>query len=173
MRDALWRCHLTSVPIRHSESSAIEALLDALDGVIGSFYVYNPKKPYPLRDPQGNILGVAPWIAQVDTHTTDTIVIKNLPPGYVVSAGDFFQIDYGNPSKRHLFRAVNGGIADNTFKTPPIKVRPFIPGTIPRHQLINFYKPSAEMALVPNSVRTTQLDVLYDVIEFEAIQVFQ
>lgn len=169
LRHPLWKAQITSKPFRHDDASSIEALLDALDGVIGTFYCYNPKKMYPRTDHGGTILGAN--IPLIHSFGADTLRLKGLPATYTISRGDFLSFEYGSPKHKALHRVVQTVTSDGSGITQSFKIRPALLEGVAVNQVVTLVRASAEMALVPDSVSVNQIDMLHDSITFEAIQV--
>gem|GEM_PF-3379009 len=164
-----WRASITSIVMGHDDLSSILAEIYLLDGVRGTFYVTNPKKPGPRNDKDGAILGSN--TVQIAAVSGETISLKGLPANYVLSRGDFLHFDIGSPAVRALHILGEDVTANGSGVTDPVKVRPapFI-GTV-ADLAVTLIEPSAEMVILPGTVQVRQSTLLHDTVTFEAEQV--
>lgn len=123
----LWGGQITIDKDYHDLIAAVDADLAALEEPGASFLIYDARKPYPISDPTGAILGAAtPTIASLNANNRE-LTVSGLPAGYVLSKGDYIGWTYGaNPTRYALHRIAVGGAANGSGVSPSIEVTPFI-----------------------------------------------
>ncbi len=148
----IWKAEVSIMDLRHADAAEVQALIESMDGSMGTFYLFDPRKQYPRFDPGGVILGVSnPVIASIGAHRK-SLTVSGLPSGYKLSVGDLFHHDYGsNPVRRALHRVAevataNGGGTTNTFE-----VRPHLKAGAAVGQAIALIKPAPKMKIIPGS----------------------
>lgn len=93
--ERLWTGQVTLGPLLRAETGRPEVLIDILRGAGRSFLVYDRRRPAPLSDPAGAILGAAAPV--IDTLGADAreLRVGGLPVGYQLSSGDYLSFPYG------------------------------------------------------------------------------
>jgi hypothetical protein len=170
---ALWRASIRSTALRNAVANQIEALIDGLDGSLGTFYVWNPKAQGPASDPAGTILGASTVkIKAPDDDDATVLQLKGLPAGYVLTRGDMLSFDWGNPASRALHRIVSASVtADLSGDTGDIVVRPPIRPGAAVDDVVTLIRAAAEMRLVPGSFSAPSSGPTWSTVSFEAVQV--
>ena len=169
----LWKGDVTLDKMRHEDAAEIQALIEALDGSINTFNLYDPRKKYPRADPRGVLLGSATPVISAVLSSNKEFSISGLPAGYVLSAGDFSAFNYGsNPLRRAFHRIVNTVVANASGVASSIEVRPhFRPGIVTGLQ-VTLIKPSARVKIVPESFNSgIGRGAMTDGMAFQVIQV--
>lgn len=147
----LWTGDVTLVQMPLSAASQVQALIEASDEVLGGFYLYNPRQPYPQADPDGSILGAAtPTIHSVGGDSK-SLRLAGLPAGYVVTRGDCLAFDHGSPARRAFHRIVETATADGVGVTPAFEVRPHLRPGAANGLAVSLVKPAARVFIVPGS----------------------
>lgn len=120
----LWRGTVTMGRLRYTEAAEVEVLLDTLRQA-GRFFLANDiRRPKPLLDPTGSILGAASVTVSAIPSTRE-LSLAGLPAGYVVSVGDYLSFTYdGAKARRGFHRVVTGGTASGGGALGPIEVVP-------------------------------------------------
>lgn len=169
--DPLWVADVTCSMLTLAEARAIDALINSLDGVKGSFYLYDPAAMYPLADPGGVILGSA--TVTIAALGADTLSLDGLPDGYALSAGDNLAFDTGSDPDVHrcFHQVVAGGTADGDGLAANIKVRPFIQPGASTGLVVTLKRPACEMIIVPGSYQPGQVRATIKSVAFQAQQV--
>lgn len=147
-----WSGSVSLVAMTHAKAAEVQALFEALDGPMNSFYLYAPQKQFPVMDPDGSILGT-------DTPTIHTIGVNNrslrlqgLPEGYVLSVGDFLSFSYGeNPERRAFHRVVERVVASSSGVTPLFEMRPHLRPGVAVDLPVALVRPAAKVFVVPDS----------------------
>ena len=139
-----------------TEAAMAEGLLDLLRGPARSFYAYDARRPAPLLDPTGSILGAAaPTLYSVAANNRD-IRLQALPNGYRLSRGDYLAFDYGTaPVRRALHRVFTslvttavGGITPTFEVTPPLRAGAAVGAAV------TLIKAACKAVILPNSIDT-------------------
>src|SRR5687768_983531 len=79
---ALFEADVETPPMEHVEADRLQAIVDALDGSIHTFYLSNPRRPFPQNDPDGSLLGSStPTILSVGADNK-SLALTGLPVGY-------------------------------------------------------------------------------------------
>ncbi len=147
-----WKAEVSIMDLRHADAAEVQALIESMDGSIGTFYLYDPRKQYPRLDPGGAILGAAnPVIASIGANRK-SLAVSGLPAGYVLSVGDFLHYDYGsNPVRRALHRVAEVATANGIGTTNTFEVRPHLKVGATVGLTISPIKAAAKMKIIPSS----------------------
>lgn len=142
---------VTLRPLSYDEDSEISALIESLDGSIGTFYMYQPPRLYPKADPTGSIIGaINPTIGQINADNK-RIRIDGLPVGYTLTRGDFISWDIAG-GFRAFHRIIQTGSATELGQLE-VELRPQLyTGTI-TGAVVTLKKPSFKAIMLPNSLR--------------------
>ena len=125
--DRLWQGEITLGRLMRSEAGRSEVLIDLSRQAGRSFLLYDTRRPAPLLDPTGSILGAA--TPTIDTLSGDPreLRVTGLPAGYVLSPGDYLSFTYGaSPVRYALHRVVATTTASGLGLTPLFEVTPHI-----------------------------------------------
>lgn len=134
------------------DAAEVQALIEALDGVIGSFYLHSPQKMYPRKDPDGSLLGASVVTINALAANNKEMRLAGLPAGYQLSGGDLLSFNYGaSPVRRALHRIVLPVTTAGTGITPLFEVRPHIRTGASVGLAVTLIKAAAKVRLVPGS----------------------
>lgn len=105
--DRVWQGEITMGRMTRAEAGRPEVMIDLLRQAGRSFLVYDPRRPAPLLDPTGSILGAStPTINTLGADSRE-LRVGGLPATYVLSPGDYLSFTYGtNPVRYALHRVV-------------------------------------------------------------------
>jgi hypothetical protein len=124
----LWRGEITIDPsLRHAEALAAQARISTLNGVIGRFYMYDPRMPYPIGDPMGTIINAHALTIQIAEISSDRtrVKFKKMPPNYWLNVGDRFHSEFAaSPVHRSYYFIVTRIKSDVDGNTGWIDVSP-------------------------------------------------
>lgn len=166
----LWRAEITLAEMRHAVSAQMHARFLSLDGAQQHFYLHDPKLKYPQADPNGSILGSATVTVDSINANRKAWTLSGLPSGYTITIGDWMHVDYGNPSRRALLKAMETVQADGSGTTPEFEIRPHLrPGIVAALE-VTLVKPAAKVKLVPDSLRFETVRSAFSRGVFEAVQ---
>jgi hypothetical protein len=109
------------------EMAQPDVLLSVLRRPGASFYAYDTRRAFPLMDPTGTILGGS-FVGIAALPNARELSLSSLPPGYVLSRGDYLSFDYGTGAgQRALHRVVDLTVtANGAGVTPLFEVTPLI-----------------------------------------------
>lgn len=167
---ALWHVGFTTGPLANDDAIAYEALLNSLDGVIGSFEAYDLRRRYPRLHPTGS--GANNGVLASVNSNNKAISLTGLVAGQKISVGDYLSFTYG--TSRAFHQAVEAVTADGSGDTTEFEVRPHLrPGwTLSPAINVTLKNPSGVFSLVPGSVTTRASGALHTVVSFQAVQTF-
>lgn len=123
----LWKGSVKLAVMTRAEASSPDVLLDVLRRPDATFYAHDTRRPAPLADPAGAVLGATvPTIASLPAGNRE-ISLTGLPASYVLSRGDWLAWDYDS-GRRALHRVVAvtatasaGGVTPAFEIAPPIR----------------------------------------------------
>lgn len=152
--ERLWTGRVELGAMQPHELGNPEALLSVLRHAGRTFDAYDWRRPYPLLDPTGSILGAAaPKIKALGGDPRE-LSLKDLPVGYTLSAGDYlsFPYSYLSVTRQALHRVVNVQVvADGAGETALFEVTPPLRPTPAVGQGVDLKKPYCRAVLVANS----------------------
>jgi hypothetical protein len=149
----MWQGSYSLPPMRPRVAASFEVLIEALQGVGGSFYAYKKNQIGPASDPRGIALsGRSVEIYSVDVSGS-RLRLSGLPPGFVLSAGDFVDFNYGaGPVARALHRFQAGGAASAGGVSGWLPLSPHIePGAL-AGAAVSLVRPACKAVIVPGTV---------------------
>jgi hypothetical protein len=136
----------------HRDALAVQAIIEALDGSINSFYMYDTRRKFPSAYPNGLTLPAGgAKIASIGANNK-SISLKNLNPGQIISTGDLLSFDYGaNPVRRALHSVLETVTANGSGVTPVFEIRPHLRVGVAVDLVVTLIKPAAKMRIVPGT----------------------
>lgn len=142
------------MPMYNAEAGQVQALIDALDGPMNSFYLWPPHRPFPQADPDGTALGASTVQIKSIGSNNKSLAFKGLPAGYVITTGDSMAWDFGSsPVRRAFHTATETVTTDGYGETAEFGVTPHLrPGTV-ADLTVTLKKPAAKVFIVPDSFR--------------------
>lgn len=148
----LWTGQVTVRPLLTADARAVLSRISTLKQAGRAFFVFDKRHAGPRMDPKGVILGAStPQIKSVNANNRQ-LVIKGLPIGYVLSAGDYIAFAYGsNPTRYALHDLAVGGTANSSGEVE-VEVSNFIRSGAAADQDITLIKPSCKAVLVPGTI---------------------
>lgn len=171
--ERLWTGRIDLGPMVRSEIGRPEVLIDALRQAGRSFLMFDRRRPNPLLDPTGSILGAAAVTILALGGDPRELSLAGLPAGYTLSAGDYLSFAYGaSPVRQALHRVVNTTVtASGTGETPLFEVIPALrPGAAPG-AAVTLKKAVCKAVIVAGSVtETTGGSTLHEGLGFDWVQ---
>lgn len=152
--ERLWTGRIDLGPMQKHEVGNPEVLVSVLRHAGRSFDVYDRRRPYPLLDPTGTILGAAtPTILALGGDPRE-MSLAGLPAGYTLSAGDYLSFPYSflSVTRQALHRVVNFVVmANGSGETPLFEVTPPLRPTAAIGQGVELRKPYCRAVIVAGS----------------------
>lgn len=164
----IWQASYTTGPMPNDDAVAYEALLNSLDGVIGTFEACDLRRQYPRLYPTG--AGANNAVLATVNASTVALSLSDLVANQVVSVGDYLSFDYG--TSRALHQAVQSVTANSSGITPEFAVRPAIRPGYTIGAAVKLKLPRGVFSLAPGSVSPKANGALHTVVSFQAIQTF-
>lgn len=166
----LWSAVVSSVAVDTETIERLRARWLLLDGAMGSFYLYDPKRPGPSTDPDGTLLASATvTIDAIETNRKE-LSLAGLPADLVLPEGTRLSVTAGSPSRTWLGVLGADVEADGSGDAGPVEVRPHLRPWMAAGQTVTLWKPVAKCKLVPNSLRVTQVTSVTSRLRLEARQ---
>lgn len=139
----LWAGSATFGLTHASERRQASAMLNAVRQPGFPFLCYDKKRPYPLADPGGLILGSRPIrILSSSANDLGSVSLIGLPAFYKLTAGDLLGYTYGsNPVRYHLHEIARDEVASDVGKTDLMPVTPFLPTALAIGTPVTLIKP--------------------------------
>lgn len=149
----LWTGKVDLGVMTRREMSNPDVLLSVLRRPAASFYAFDTRRPAPLADPTGVILGAAvPRIWTLVTGNRE-MRLKDLPASYVLSRGDYLAWDYAG-GRRALHRVVDTiVVASGAGTTPEFEVTPPIRPGATVDAVVTLIRAACAAKLVVGSVQ--------------------
>lgn len=166
----LWGAVISSVAADDESIERLRARWLLLDGAIGSFYLYDPKRPGPATDPAGTLLASATVTIDSVESNRKELSLAGLPADLVLPEGTRLSVTAGSPSRTFLGVLGAETQADGSGDAGPVEVRPHLRPWMAAGQTVTLWKPVAKCKLVPNSLRVTQVTSVTSRLRLEARQ---
>jgi hypothetical protein len=169
LRPARWTANITTTNMSFDLFGRVSALIDALDGSIGTFLLFDPSHAYPLSDPDGSVVGSSATKIKSVGSDGKSLSLRGLPSGYVLTRGDMLQVTYAS-GRIALHRIIEADVvADSSGETSEFKVRPKIIAGMAANDVVNLKKPCAEFRMVPGTL-DSNVTPFSGTLNFQAIQ---
>jgi len=168
----LWQMECEVAIDYFHQIEAVKAKLDVLRHAGRSLIAHPPYAFYPREDEGGALLGaLSPSLVSVAANRRD-IQIGGLPPGYILTAGDFLSFRYGSmPVRYALHQLARGGEADGNGVTGTMEVSSFVRSGYGLPTAVKLVKPEIKMVVKPGSVSSGKSDRLFtDGVKFTLVQ---
>jgi hypothetical protein len=165
----IWMAKLQSSELLNDDAVDAAALVNAMGGSLGTFYVWDVRRQYPRLDPDGSILGSSS--VTISAVTATTISLDGLPAGYQIKRGDKLSFDWGSPAHRAFHEFSEDGTANGSGVLPATAVNPPIRTGATVGTAVTLKQPAAEMMIVPGSYDFPSAGPVTSVISLQAVQV--
>ncbi|MCK1583274.1 hypothetical protein IVB03_27850 [Bradyrhizobium sp. 168] len=163
---ALWFADYTTVALPNDDALTLEAKLNSLDGVIGTFEAGDIRRPYPKAHEDG-VFGDTGIIHSVNANNK-ALSLSGLDAGMALSVGDYLSFDYGGA--RALHQVVEGVVASGAGLTSEFEVRPHIRSGWSLSAAVKLKLPKGVFILIPDSVASATASPMDSIISFKAVQ---
>ena len=153
MGPMLWQGEIKLGTLTRDEAADLDAMLDILRPAGRTFLCYDTRRPAPLADPLGIVLGAnVVTIASLPVGNRE-ISLAGLPAWYRLTRGDYLAFDYGSPTRRALHKVVSRTAqADAAGSMPAFEVTPLIRPGAAVAAVVTLIKPCCKARLMPGSV---------------------
>lgn len=142
----LWYAEVSLNPAYLHDGEVTAAKFRALRGVMGTFYLTDPRKQYPLEDPTGSILGSSTVTITAKGANNNTLSLEGFPAGYKLSPGDKFCVAYSGTGL-YFGEFSNYATANGLGEIFAVPVFPHIPLAVAVAAQLTLKKPFVKMAL--------------------------
>ena len=163
----IWAASFVTATMGLDDCVEFEALLQRLEGAVGTFTAMDTRRNMPRLYPSGSF----PDTAVVDTLGGDgkSLSISGLPPFFTISVGDYFSITVSGVPL--LYRAAERSTADATGVAGLFGALPHYDPAITAGAAVKFKNPTCLMRLEPGSVQFNDGANALGTISFSAMQV--
>jgi hypothetical protein len=174
MGERLWTGRINLGNLTRTEFGRPEALISVLRQAGRPFLMYDRRRPNPLLDPNGTILGASAVTILALPADPREIRLAGLPIGYTLSAGDYLSFSYTSLgfTRQALHKVVDTTVvAGGLGQTPVFEVIPAIrPGAIVG-EAVTLRKPFCRAVMVAGSAtEATGRSTLYEGLGFDWVQ---
>lgn len=174
MGERLWSGRINLGNLTRTEIGRPEAVIAALRQAGRPFLMYDRRRPNPLLDPTGAILGAASVTILALPTDLREIRLQGLPSGYTLSAGDYLSFSYTTLSitRQALHKVVDTTVvANGSGNTPAFEVVPAIRVGAAVGAAVTLRKPFCRAVMVAGSAtEATGRSTLYEGLGFDWVQ---
>lgn len=169
----LWQADCSTIAADIDTIEGLRARFNTLDGAIQSFYLSDPRRPYPATDPTGTLLAAAEvTIASIEANRKE-LTFAGLPAEFVLPRGTMLSVTAGDPSRTALLQLaadVTAVAGEDETTAGPVELRPHLRPWVDVDQAVTLLKPVAKMKLVPKSLTVVQVSPVTHQLRFTARQ---
>lgn len=168
---AIWMGEWASKDKFHDAAIDFEAMIASLDDGIGEFYAYDTRRPMPKSKPNGDFADTG-YIQAVSGQMRE-VSFMGLPPGMVLSRGDYFCYHYGvGDAEVALHQLMENAVVSPGGGAPLIEVRPHIrPGYVAGTTPVKFKNPYGKFRLFPQAAQFNTANIQQSNAVISAFQV--
>jgi hypothetical protein len=95
----LWTAVCSTIAADIETIEALRARFNTLDGAIHSFYLHDPRRPFPATDPAGALLdGADVTIKSIESNRKE-LTLEGLPADFVLPQGTLLSVTAGDPPR--------------------------------------------------------------------------
>jgi len=174
MGERLWTGRITLGPMTRTEFGRPDVLISLLRQAGRPFLMYDRRRPNPLADPNGTILGAASVTILALGGDPRELSLAGLPAGYTLSAGDYLSFAYTTLSvtRQALHRVVETTVvANGSGQTPLFEVHPPIRPGAAAAAAVTLRKPFCKAVMVAGAAsEATGRNTLYEGLSFDWVQ---
>jgi hypothetical protein len=162
---SLWFGTLTTEELPNDDALDYAALLNSLDGVIGTFEAWDLRRPTPRQYTDGS---ASDGVLQSVNANNKALRLSGLNAAQIVSRGDYLSFDYG--TNRALHRVMETVTANGAGLTPEFEVRPHLRPGWELETDVNLSAPRGIFTRMPGPITATQTRGPFGVIAFQIVQ---
>lgn len=151
--DRLWQGTISLGSLTPNEGAQAQVLIDLLRGSGGSFLAYDTRRPAPVNDPDGSILGASAVTIGALSADLRVLALAGLPPGYLLVRGDYLGFTYSaSPVCYALHRLVEQSvIAAGDGTTAAFEVIPPMPQSAAVGAAVTLVKAPCKALILPGT----------------------
>lgn len=165
----LWSGEWVTAPMRNDVYAEFESKLNALDGIIGTFYGNDPRKAYP-RVSGSSFTETSAEIYAIGGDNK-SLRIEGYPAGFIISAGDYLAFTYGSsPTNTALHQVLETVVCDGSGISPFFEVRPHLRAGVVVGDPVTMKNPMAIFTLEPDSIEPSTNGVMHSSVTFRGVQ---
>ena len=143
MAKPLWQAEVSLAARPVAEAERYAAMIDALDGMRGSFLWFDPA----YYGPSGGDAGAAVVIAAIASDRTG-LSLGGLPEAFPIRVGDRISVALGS-SRYYYGRFTESGTADTNGETGSLSVHPYLPLSAAVTDAVEMNRPVMRMMIPP------------------------
>ena len=148
----LWQGEVTLGRMTRSEADHAQVMIDLIRPAGRLFWAYDTRRPAPLSDPMGAILGSAVPVISALAAGNRELALSGLPAGYILRRGDYLGFAYGG-GRRALHRVADElVVANGSGVTPLFEVSTLILAGAQLGFPVQLIRPAIPVMRVPGSV---------------------
>lgn len=166
----LWQAECSSIAADIETIEALRGRANALDGAIQSFYLHDPRRPYPATDPTGTLLAAATVTIEAIEANRSEVTLDGLPAGFVLPQGTLLSVTAGAPARTMLLQLAAAVMANGFGIAGPVELRPHLRPWVAAGQEVTLLKPVAKVKLLPRSLSVVQVTPVTHRLRFSARQ---
>jgi hypothetical protein len=147
----LWQGEVTLGRMTRPEADHARAMMDLIRPAGRLFWAFDIRRPTPVSDPTGAILGAAiPVISGLAAGNRE-LALSGLPAGYTLRRGDYLGFAYGG-GRRALHRVANEVVVANSAgATPLFEVTTLLLAGVQLGTSVQLIRPAIPVMRVPGS----------------------
>lgn len=151
----LWMAKITSPAMAKADALALMALVNSLQGSLGTFLLYDKRLPYPSSDTSGTTFGAATPVVGTITDNV-TAAFTGFPNNYSIPLGTYVQIIF-DTSRYYLGQFAEAKTANGSGAVSASKLTPPLPDGVDPGNAVTVKKPSGKFRLINGSAHLTNV----------------
>jgi hypothetical protein len=167
----IWTAKVTCELMKNTSAKRAGALIHKLGGSRDTFYLYDPRAPYPQFDPGGVLVGTNTVTINAIGDDNKSIGLAGLPPNYKIGMGDKASWDQGSPATRCLIEFMEDATADGSGILALTEIAPALRVGVMTGMTVTLKRPAAEMMIQPGTFDFPSVGPNASSITFTAVQV--
>ncbi len=168
----LFMAKITSPPMPNAEAEGLMALVNSLQGSLGTFLLNNKRLPYPSSDPDGSIMGATtPALGTITDRTH--VAFTGFPNSYSIPLGTYFGLIF-DTSRYYIGQFAAAKTAHvSTGAVTSVEITPALPDSVSGTPAVTVLKPAGKFKLVPGSAYLTNVGLVNASIVLNARQTYE
>ena len=166
----LWQAECSTPALDADDIEALRSRFLTLDGAIQSFYLYDPRRPYPVTDPTGALLASSSVTISSIAANRKEITFAGLPADFHLPMNTRFSVTALDPSRTAYIQLAAAVTANGSGVAGPVEVRPHLRPWLVAGQPVTLRKPVVKVKLVPRSLAAVPVTRVTSRLRFSARQ---